>query len=974
MASKIKKTIAEIFSHRAAVLLVIFMVLGVILVMRIFQLQIVEGEEYAKNFTITTTKTRKLSSTRGNIYDCNGRVIAHNELSNSVTLEDSGSYDTTREKNLSLNGEIYRLIQMIESNGDAMADDFHIDIDGNGNYVFDVAEGTSRDRFRADIFGYSHVDSMSYEEATATPDDIVQLLAGPDRFAIINNERPYTAEELESHGLPLELTKDEILKIARIRYRLSLSRYQKYMQVTIATNVSDATVAAIKENATSLEGVAIEEDSIRVYNYAESMAPIIGYTGKPSSEELEELLKERDDYTTTSVIGKAGIEQYMETTLQGTDGYEEVAVDNLGTVLTVYEDTRVVPRQGDDVYLTIDAELQDACYHILEQRIAGILVSNIANVKTREEIVKDPEDEDEDDVIYIPIYDVYHALINNSVIDISHFSSEDATLLEQDIYNRFLERQAAVIEILRGELSGSVRTVYNDLSDEMKAYLDYIIDDLLMGELELIVPQGDYKNNEVYQAWTEGTISAFDFLYYAAANNWIALEKLFDSSRYADPLEVVNVLCEYTLNYLVEDIGFAKRLYKYMLLADTIWPEEICQVLYDQELLTKDDELYMQFRAGELSAYDLILTKISNLEITPAQLALDPCSGSIVIEDPDTGNVKAAVTYPGYDNNKLANTMDTDYYWKLYEDLSTPFYNKATQQLTAPGSTFKPVMAAAGLCENVINDGTIINCNGLFGEGLVDKSDQLHCWYLQGHGDENVVDGLRNSCNVFFCTVGYDLGLNENGEFSQAKSLEKIRQFAALFSLDQKTNIQMIESRPQVSDSMAIPSSIGQGTHLYTTTQLARYAGTIYNNGTSYDLNLLQRVTDSSGNILKEYPANVVKETEFADDVWNDIHTGMRGVVENSDIFKDFPVELYGKTGTAEEDKNRPNHALFIGHSSYESNKDIAFAIRIAYGYSSTNAAVVAKDMLNYYYALAETSAVITGESATEGLSSTVTD
>ena len=77
------------------------------------------------------------------------------------------------------------------------------------------------------------------------------------------------------------------------------------MQVTIATDVSDSTVAAIYENQDSLPGVAIAEDSIRVYNYSESMASIIGYTGSASQEELEELSEERDDYDSTSVIGKA---------------------------------------------------------------------------------------------------------------------------------------------------------------------------------------------------------------------------------------------------------------------------------------------------------------------------------------------------------------------------------------------------------------------------------------------------------------------------------------------------------------------------------------------------------------------------------------------------------------------------------------------------------------------------------------------
>ena len=102
-----------------------------------------------------------------------------------------------------------------------------------------------------------------------------------------------------------------------------------------------------------------------------------------------------------------------------------------------------------------------------------------------------------------------------------------------------------------------------------------------------------------------------------------------------------------------------------MLQDDILSGEDICQLLYDQGVLSTEDNAYASFQAGTLSAYDLMIQKISSLEITPAQLALDPCSGSIVVVDPDTGEVLALVSYPGYDNNRLANQMDTDYYYQL---------------------------------------------------------------------------------------------------------------------------------------------------------------------------------------------------------------------------------------------------------------------------------------------------------------------
>ncbi len=924
-----------------------------------------------------TTKTRKLKSSRGNIYDKNGKLLAYNELANSVTIEDNGTYASTREKQLSLNGEIYRLTQLIEANGDTTDDDFHIYLDSNDNYVYDLNEGTALKRFRADVFGRVSIDDMSLDEMTATPDRIIEELSSSGRFALVDEKKPYTKEELSSHGLPEELSKKDALKIIIVRYQLSLTSYRKYLSVTVASNVSDSTVAAIRENSLLFQGVSIAEDSIRVYNNPYSMAAIIGYTGKPSSEELADLNTKRNDYTSESIVGKTGIEAIMETYLQGNDGSEEVTVDNMGRVLATNEDSYVAPVQGNDVYLTIDSELQEACYRILEQRIAGILVSNIQKVKTVEEATPDPEDED---AIPIPIYDVYIALFKNSVLDIDHFSAEDASNIEKRVEEKFESKRKDIYSMISSELTGSSSTKYSSLTDELQEYETYIVDDFLMKATGILNTSSINYYDSTYLSWKDGELSLKDFLAYAVSQNWIDVSIFAQEDSYLNSTEVYQTLAYTIQSRLEKDADFSKLLYKYMLLNDQLSPEEVVNLCYAQKILNKEDGDYEQFRNGNLSAADLMISKISKLDITPAQLALDPCSGSVVVVDPDNGQVRALVSYPGYDNNRLANNMDTAYYNALYSDLSTPFYNKATQQLTAPGSTFKPVMAAAGLTENVIDDNTIVNCNGLFGEGLVNASDQIHCWYLDGHGDLDIVGGITNSCNVYFCTVGYNLGLQDNeltGQkvFNQDQALTTIQKYASLFDLGKKSGIELTESTPQISDDLAIPSSIGQGTHLYTTAGLARYAATLSNSGTSYQLHLLDRVVDTDEKEVVKFESKVSSKLELSKDVWNDIHNGMRGVITSSPAFENFPVELSGKTGTAQESSARANHALFVGYSHYgEQEKDIAMAVRIAYGYSSSNCMMVAKDMLSYYYNLQDETEILTGNSDVEGLTNSQQD
>ena len=343
-----KKRHKKFIIPRTTVLIFIFAALSMVLIHRLFSLQIIHGQEYADNFSIMTTKTRTLKSTRGNIYDRNGQVIASNELSYSITLEDSGDYASNTERNRSLNGEIYKIIQIIESNGDTSSSDFRISVDSSGNYSYDV-EGTTLSRFKADVYGHSYIDDLTTEEANASAQQMVEDML--KRYEIPYDHSDYKASELkkaQEAGLPEQLTKEETLKIISVRYALSTTSFRKYIPVTIATDVSENTVAAIQENKSLLEGVDVQEDSVRVYTDSIYFAPLLGYTGKVSSDELADLRTENPDagYSTTSIVGKSGLEKVMESTLQGKDGSEKVYVDYYGKVLQIGEDSKEDPVQG----------------------------------------------------------------------------------------------------------------------------------------------------------------------------------------------------------------------------------------------------------------------------------------------------------------------------------------------------------------------------------------------------------------------------------------------------------------------------------------------------------------------------------------------------------------------------------------------------------------------------------------------------
>ncbi|MDD6662384.1 MAG: penicillin-binding transpeptidase domain-containing protein, partial [Lachnospiraceae bacterium] len=724
------------------------------------------------------------------------------------------------------------------------------------------------------------------------------------------------------------------------------------------------TVARIMENAASFQGIDISEEYRRVYADAEYIAPLIGYTGQISAEELESLSEADDSYDATDIVGKTGLESVLETTLQGDKGSEVLYVDNVGRTLEV--ESRVEPQAGSDVYLTIDLDLQKAAYQILEQYIAGIVWSKIIDA---EEF--DADAVESADQLLIPVYDVYYALFENNVLDVGHLKADDATENEKAVYNAFLIKASEIFATLKDQLLTNDPIPYKDLEEQYQIYESYIVNDMLMSDTGILNEDAIDKSDPVYEQWTEEeSISLKEFLTYAISQNWIDVTKITDSSEYMDTEEVFTVLSDYIANYLYDDNNFCKQVYRYMLKEKRLNGENICMLLFDQGVLEMDTDTYNGLAAGSIDDCEFIRQKIYNLEIRPSQLALAPCSGSLVLTDPNSGETLACVTYPGYDNNRLANEMDSDYFTKLNMDKSSPFYSRATQEAIAPGSTFKIVTATAGYMEGVINIGEGINCTGKFNTPPFDEQP-INCWNIYGHGVETLQTAIRDSCNYFFNSVAYRLSL-VNGEYVDSVGIEKLTKYASMYGLDAKSGLEVPETMPSISTEDAARSAMGQSTHLFTTAGLARYVSTIANSGTCYDLTLVKYITDSSGSVLEENKATVHNTLDLPQELWDTIHAGMRGVVQNHSAFSaevapafngNTGLAVAGKTGTAQQSKDKPNHGLFIGYAPYD-DPEIALAVRITNGYSSANAALVARDVISYYYKLQDKSELITGHAS----------
>ncbi|MBR1508922.1 MAG: hypothetical protein IJ619_13070 [Eubacterium sp.] len=927
----LKDLLLEYLSSRLFPVTLVMLVMFAVIVIRLFNLQIVEGEGYADTLDVKTEKTISVDAIRGKIYDVNGNLLAYNQISYNLTFANSANLTQTA-RNMGItanelrNRIIHNTISILKQNKDSITLKFPVKLEG-GKYEFTLT-GTSLKNFLKDVYGKSSYDELTEEQKASTAEDVVCYL----RFG---------NEKTQNFGITKEFTDEEAMEILACRYELWLNRYQQYVSVVIAEGISEKSKNCILEHTDTLLGMDIEVTSKRVYNDAKYFAHIIGYVGEASQADIERLNEQQQDrtYRNGDVVGKAGIEQVYETELHGTDGQEVVYVDNLGKVIETIDETTSIA--GNDVYLTIDSDLQKYCYDILEQELATILASRIVDYA---EVTGNNVSE------AIPITDVYFSFFNNNLLSLEDMNKGSASDLEKTVYQTFMEGKSNAISEIRTDLL-SEPVIISDQSSSRQDYDEYIFEMLKANEVydpSLFDVEGDY-----FLRYSSGNITMQELLKYLIAIEAIDVSGVSENDAYYDADEAYSLLVDYIINKLKEDPDFDKCVIKSMLKEKIISGYDVVNLLYAQGVLSSDGDVeYQEFLNGAYSSFTFIIKKIQNLDLTPAMLALKPCSGSMVVTDVKTGKIKAMVSYPSYDNNKLTNSIDTEYYKKLLEDKTSPMYNRATMTRTAPGSTFKLISTIAGVSEGAIDLNTQITDYGVFEKGF----SKPKCWVYRHnqatHGTIGIEKAIDISCNYFFYEVGYRLA-TKNGEYVDSTGMATIRKYAEMFGLGDKSGIEIEEISPNISDRDAVLSAIGQGTHSYTATQLSKYVTTIANSGTCYNLSLVDRTMDYTGNTVNEHEKSVYSTISLDPSLWNTVHTGMRLVVtddlQTNTFLNHLSVQVAGKTGTAQEGVNNPAHALFISYAPYD-NPEVSVTTVIQNGYNSANAAEVTGFVYAYMY------------------------
>lgn len=817
--------IAGFFGYRILVLALLVAGMFALLFTKLYEIQIVHGQEYQESAKLTYNSTRTVTAPRGEIYDRNGQPLAINHSTVMVKLD-------TAIKAAADNDMLVSLIRLMSRFGELVIDDLPI----------------SASEPREFIFG----GSPSKEKRWKTDMNVPQEATAQEAYELLLKTFKISTEDGE-------MTPEEIRLVLSLRQSIYLQRFSKN-PVTVCMEVSDAACAALEERNQDYPGIYLDIDYVREYPYGEYAAHILGYTRKITAEQLDEMGPL--GYTAEDIVGQSGLERSFELTLRGGNGSMKIETDTLGRRLSVVESTPA--SSGNNVFITVDIELQKQAYHILERQLAQILIGKL-QIDSRKSGLKDED--------YVTTKTMLSSMITAGTVSVTAIMTADESCL----------------------------------------------------------------------AWPLREFAQFYFDWDQSQEDYISNLKDF----------------------------FAEALEK-----GRITENQLLLVMYEQGIVTPTEAELERLHKGTLPVQPFLVRMLSEGVITPQMTNIQPCTGSIVVLDLRDGGVLATVSYPSYDNNELVNNFNYNYYLQLLNDPTVPMFNRAFQEMRAVGSTFKMITAVTGLENGVISTSTTIT-----DEFYYTKAGNPPAKCTARHGSPTVVEALGKSCNYFFYETAYRLGNTKSGNMRDG--IDKLTEYMVYFGLGSATGVEISEvfdyqydklpegtlpiSSPDYkmytkglrwSDGDTIRTAIGQSENNLTCATMAKYAATLATGGVRYQMHFLDRIVAYNGTVVSQFTPVVEETVPMKESTINAVHKGMLAVTTSSygtgsKIFKDFPIQVAGKTGTAQQ-TNWYNHTSFAGFAPYD-NPQIAIYVLMPGSYQTTiasPAAVVARDVLAAYFRL----------------------
>lgn len=383
-----------------------------------------------------------------------------------------------------------------------------------------------------------------------------------------------------------------------------------------------------------------------------------------------------------------------------------------------------------------------------------------------------------------------------------------------------------------------------------------------------------------------------------------------------------------------------------------------------------------------VSGSDVILTIDSKLQAVTEQALADNINkianhgfsqennpadaGAAVVLNVKTGEVIAMASYPDYDPSAFVNGIDTNT-WNYYINGDTkPLENKAISAMYSPGSTYKMVTALAGLETGTITPKTKINDTGVFRK----YNSSWKCWNRHGHGYLNVSQAIEHSCNYFFYDLGDRLGIDNLAKYSYYLGLGHKTGIELKGEIDgvlASNEIAKQENRVW-NPGETISAAIGQSYNTFTPLQMAKYVAMIANRGKNLDVTIVKSIINPDGSEVSrdEYESYVneklglqqenVEEMSFKEENIEAILEGMRGVTSESggtaySTFRNFNIEVGGKTGSAQTGVQGKTNAWFVGFAPFD-DPEIAIVVFVRNGGHGSYTAEVARDIIAQYFGM----------------------
>ncbi len=354
--------------------------------------------------------------------------------------------------------------------------------------------------------------------------------------------------------------------------------------------------------------------------------------------------------------------------------------------------------------------------------------------------------------------------------------------------------------------------------------------------------------------------------------------------------------------------------------------------------------------AAERALYNGIMAVRADAEGNPNVAT----AGALVAVEVKTGEPLAMASYPTFD---LTTLWEGDNYEIISSDSSGPMYNRATMGLYEPGSTFKPCTAIAALTSGAVGTDEYVTCDGPFTR-YADTGYTPTCWVYPGaHGADNVTEAIRDSCNIFFYTMG------------DRMKIETLDKFAAAFGLGERTGVELPENTGRMASPEgkkklegaswyagdSLQAAIGQSISQFSPLQLAEYCATVANGGTRHSASILKSVRSYDyTEQIAEAQHEVLSVVESDAHNWQAVQQGMYLVANHPmgsayKTFGEYPIPVACKTGTAQIGGNKVNNAVFICYAPYD-DPQIAIAVVVERGSAGANIAPIAKELLDAYF------------------------